>query len=533
MDVAEGWKTVLRVVETYRGSATGAGSALGITIVDSELANRPSYQGQLVKILDGDAAGQIRPISTHVTNTLTVPSAFTDSSGSVVQITIGTHFTIISFGGGGGGGAAVVAPSIGLWMFGICDPGMGASTTALTLTNLAGFPDDLFNGEFWIQIIHNANSVGNAPEGEYRRVTDYAGTGAFTCDAFTVNVEANDLVCLFHESLLSTEILARGTLDTSSATVPADSSRSEGDDYFKGALLMTTEGAVRFQPRRIVVYTGAGGIFGLDANNPFTGAPGTVDYIIIGGQTEFVPGVDGTNNRTPADVIGGKADTALQAVAANASQMRYLKGLITALGDPTAHTLATITAKWGDIARSLDLILGARWDGAGDLGTDIAAIIGDLATLLTRLSAVRAGYLDELDFDLQGTLDAIVAYLDTEIDAILALVDSAESAGPFSYLDAGGEQDVVEDTAVTRRRIWLEFSNRNMAQTGTFRIYRKVDGANYDLYAEQPVTVGAGDERAFDAEFTTNQAWKLTYEEDVDEGAAKAIPFNVITQVIE
>ncbi len=114
-----------------------------------------------------------------------------------------------------------------------------------------------------------------------------------------------------------------------------------------------------------------------------------------------------------------------------------------------------------------------------------------------------------------------------------ALVDSAESPGPFSYLDAGGEQDVVEDTAVTRRRIFLEFSNRNMTQTGTFRIYRKVDGANYDLYAEQPVTVAAGDERAFDAEFTTNQQWKLTYEEDVDEGAARAIPYNVITQVIE
>ncbi|MBA7620067.1 hypothetical protein ES703_27410 [subsurface metagenome] len=133
---------------------------------------------------------------------------------------------------------------------------------------------------------------------------------------------------------------------------------------------------------------------------------------------------------------------------------------------------------------------------------------------------------------IQKLKDAIAA-AKTVVDAIKALVDSAESVGPYSYLDAGGEQDVVEDTATTRRRIWLEFSNRNMTQTGTFIIYRKIDGSNYDIWATVLCTIGAGDDRSWDAEFTTNQAWKLTYEEDVDEGAARAIPYNVITQVIE
>ena len=116
---------------------------------------------------------------------------------------------------------------------------------------------------------------------------------------------------------------------------------------------------------------------------------------------------------------------------------------------------------------------------------------------------------------------------------IAELVDSAETPGPYSYLDAGAEQDVVEDLAVTRRRIWLEVGNRNMTLAGTFRLYRKVDGVNYDLWNEAVVTVGAGDDRAFDYEFTTNQHWKLTYEESADEGAARDIPFNVITQVVE
>ena len=156
-----------------------------------------------------------------------------------------------------------------------------------------------------------------------------------------------------------------------------------------------------------------------------------------------------------------------------------------------------------------------------------------LATALAAYTAARGGYLDELDFDLQALLNSIASYLDTEIAAILALVDSVQFTGPMSYLDAGGEQTVRENVLGTRRRVWLNFSSRNMTQTGTFRVYFKVDGANYDLYAEQPVTVGAGDERAFDAEFTVNQDWKLTYEEDVNEGAARDIPYNVIIQAIE
>lgn len=123
--------------------------------------------------------------------------------------------------------------------------------------------------------------------------------------------------------------------------------------------------------------------------------------------------------------------------------------------------------------------------------------------------------------------------LDLILDNIESLVDSAEAVGPYSYIDAGGEQTVKEDTAVTRRHIHLEVSNRNMAQTGIFRIYRKVDGSNYDLYTSQAVNVAAGSDRAWDAQFTTNQAWKVTYEEDSDEGTARNIPYNAITQVIE
>ncbi len=208
----------------------------------------------------------------------------------------------------------------------------------------------------------------------------------------------------------------------------------------------------------------------------------------------------------------------------------WTAALATALGNYTAARAGYLDELAAanlptDIA-ALNTLLS---DGTYGLAA-LEALVDDLET---RLTAARAGYLDELDFDLQGTLATIAAYIDAEVASVLGLVDSAESVGPYSYLDAGGEQDVVEDTATTRRRICLEFSNRNMTQTGTFIIYKMTDGANYDIWDTIPVTVAAGDDRAWDAEFTTNQAWKLTYEEDINEGAARAIPYNVITQVIE
>lgn len=53
--------------------------------------------------------------------------------------------------------------------------------------------------------------------------------------------------------------------------------------------------------------------------------------------------------------------------------------LVTSVGDPSAHTLKSLVAKWGNTARSLALILGTRWDAAGDVGTDIALILAGLA----------------------------------------------------------------------------------------------------------------------------------------------------------
>jgi len=84
---------------------------------------------------------------------------------------------------------------------GTCDSGMSASTTTIVSADLKNYGDDYFNDKWWLQIIKNANSVGNAPDGEYRRIIDYeSSTGTFTTEAFSANVEENDEIVVIHES---------------------------------------------------------------------------------------------------------------------------------------------------------------------------------------------------------------------------------------------------------------------------------------------------------------------------------------------
>ena len=81
---------------TYMGLTDRDGDASGLTINDNPLEFLPSYAGLMVKILDGDAIGQVRTIVTHAIWTLTVDAPFTDWTGAVVQIVIGTSYVIIS-----------------------------------------------------------------------------------------------------------------------------------------------------------------------------------------------------------------------------------------------------------------------------------------------------------------------------------------------------------------------------------------------------------------------------------------------------
>ena len=234
-------------------------------------------------------------------------------------------------------------------------------------------------------------------------------------------------------------------------------------------------------------------------------------------------------------IDGGRLDLILDAILVDTVQIA--DGTLPA--SPTAGSLARFIASGGTALGTQLAVNKSVIDAIGHTGSAILA--SGIAMELRRGTGTQIpdnkGIYDYLQYLTGNAYTRLGAPAGTSIAAdvlvIKDLIDSAEAAGPYSYLDAGGEQDVYEDTAITRRHVYLDASNRNMAQTGTFRIYRKIDGTNYDLYTSQPVKIIAGSDRAWDVEFTTNQHWKITYEEDVDEGTARDIPYNIITQVIE
>lgn len=127
---------------------------------------------------------------------------------------------------------------IGPLLYGQCSTSMSASTTTLVAPNLAGYGDDFFNTKFYIQVVKNANSAGNAPERQVRMITDYdSETGTFTTDAFGANVEASDELLVMHESLV---VLGRDDSDnafaSSNVAANADGSIIERLEWIQVAL---------------------------------------------------------------------------------------------------------------------------------------------------------------------------------------------------------------------------------------------------------------------------------------------------------
>ncbi len=191
--------SLVKAIISYWGITSGAGNAGGTTLVCSDLATQPSYDGLVVKILSGGAAGQARTIQVHATTTLTVGVAFTDSTGAAQQIGAGTRFVILSSLTGGGGPGP--APAEGLSYYGVVD---SAAAPSFTISGLAGLGTNKFASPTNpYQAFVLRDSVGGvAPQGEMQPITAYTtATGAFTTPVFTVAVAAGDEVLIVNPTL--------------------------------------------------------------------------------------------------------------------------------------------------------------------------------------------------------------------------------------------------------------------------------------------------------------------------------------------
>jgi len=174
-----------------------------------------------------------------------------------------------------------------------------------------------------------------------------------------------------------------------------------------------------------------------------------------------------------------------------------------------------------------------------DTSTEIAKIVADTNEL--QGDWTNAGRLDLI-------LDEITTQGDTnetKIDALKLVADtinvnnsSNDSSGTFSYLDVGGEQDIIE--LVTTKRIiihgiWLDLTS--ITQNGALiKVYHKIDGTNYrEILAQRVIFNQAtdGDAIYLNLNLGITSDFKVTFTEGSDEGVNRDIIYSIVYETKE
>ncbi len=109
-------------------------------------------------------------------------------------------------------------------------------------------------------------------------------------------------------------------------------------------------------------------------------------------------------------------------------------------------------------------------------------------------------------------------------------------SGSFIYLDAGGEQTLIEVLSGKFSFITSIFiDTTTLTQNGTFKLYHKIDGSNYKLSESIAFTAGSGEDAKvitsnFNFKIPLCGDFKLTYQESVDEGADRTLYYNYVIE---
>lgn len=208
------------------------------------------------------------------------------------------------------------------------------------------------------------------------------------------------------------------------------------------------------------------------------------DLAFFGRVTQVI-----SNTQFVAAGLAGLGDGALVGYAAYV--LVKADGTITAphAEQPAVSAYVTASGTFTHVAYTATLTVG---DQLLLLHPNVSSAVTGVATLLTRLSAVRAGYLDELDFDLQGTLVTIAAYIDTEVAAIKTQTDKLAGAAPGVGTATENwqtaEADIVSiganDTSNKLHSLVLNISALTAAATITIRMYMQVNGVEREVYSQ-------------------------------------------------
>ncbi len=291
------------------------------------------------------------------------------------------------------------------------------STTAFRVDALQGdgFGDSYFKN--WeVYPLWDSAGAGDAPQNEHSTCSAFTSTGGiFTHTAFTTPLVVGDKVLVVHPwfAALVNTTSGLAALATAIGLIPASSGTSTWNATALAAV--TTQAALALS--NILLNK-------LMSLADGTGAyPASVveDSALAKVLSKADPAVTTSFNNT-TDSLEALAD-------AISAAKTVVDTISTNMGDMSGDVLKSVKTKIGDIAKSLDVILGARWDSSGDLGTDIAQ-------LLT--------YTDLID-DATNGLAAIKAEVEGLAGAAMRGTDNAALASVLGALDTAGATGAVSD----------------------------------------------------------------------------------------
>lgn len=379
------------------------------------------------------------------------------------------------------GNAIRLAENIqGLIYFGIAN-GMSASTTTIVVPDLVSLgnnnANDFFNTDFVMIVLKNANSVGNAPEGEIRDITDYvAATGTFTATAFSQNVENGDELMIIRRELCTVDGVAlKTTPATNSLAYRLSQYLASGDgDWAGGQALPSNVSLVDLFGDFTGPHDGAAQEDNVKASLDL--AHTDLDAVLADTnelQTDWTDGgrldlildeltTQGDTNETKLDTIDDFLDTEVADILADTNELQVdwtnggrldlIIDELTTQGDTNEGKIDTIDGFHDvpsqdsvDNAQARDVI-GNKTDTVGGdsvvaLAKQIVADTGELQT-----DWVNGGRLDLIVDELttQGdTNEGKIDTIDTVVDANQDFLDGT-TATPTAYRREHGRTQIIE-----------------------------------------------------------------------------------------
>ena len=312
------------------------------------------------------------------------------------------------------------------------------STTVIKITGLAGYGNDFFNNQFYIQVLANINSAAASPEKETRKITDYvSSTGTFTCDAFGAAVEVGDLCVVLHESMVAVgSDNSNNIFASTNVAANANGSVLERQEYIqtevdKIGTVTNTAGTATL-----------GAILGDFANDTLVSKVDVIDGLFD------VPTADLATDDTMNQVVGKKSDTvagtSLVAIAKqNAAAIVVVDGLLDVPTEDLATDVTTnqVVGKKSDTTAGTSLVALAKQNAAAivvvdglldvpteDLATDVTTnqVVGKKSdtvagTSLVALTKINKAAIDVID----GYMD--VPTEDLATDALMSQVVGKKS----------------------------------------------------------------------------------------------------------